>query len=33
MKFKEDIKVLLAHIAAFAVFCGVMSLLMWIGTY
>ena len=33
MKSKEDIKVLIAHIAAFVVFYGVMSLLMWLGTY
>ena len=33
MNNKEDIKVLLAHIAAFAVFCIAMSLLMWLGTY
>ena len=33
MKNTDDIKVLLAHIAAFAVFCCVIGLLMWIGTY
>ena len=33
MNNKEDIKVILAHIAAFAVFCITMGLLMWLGTY
>lgn len=33
MNNKEDIKVLIAHIAAFAVFCIAMGLLMWLGTY
>ena len=33
MKSRDDIKVLLVHIVAFAVFCVVMGLLMWLGTY